>query len=239
MLHNPGFRAHTQLHMISNTPNKFWQHVGASTRLCIVSVAGIIAYLFLPPTLSIEIRLVLAWLVAASIYLFLSFAMIYFSTREDMLALCKKEDDGAPIILLLTVFGAVASLGAIVMILSDARTMTAGVWAWHIGLVLLTFTLSWLLVHTAFALRYSHLYYREFEKTQIPPLIFPSDPRPKYSDFLYFSMVIGMTCQTADVNIASSRMRFLVMIQGLIAFIFNTSLLALAINLISGVVAAK
>jgi len=106
MLHNPGFRAHTQLHMTSNTPNKFWQHVGASTRLCIVSVAGIIAYLFLPPTLSIEIRLVLAWLVAASIYLFLSFAMIYFSTREDMLALCKKEDDGAPIILLLTVFGA-------------------------------------------------------------------------------------------------------------------------------------
>ena len=156
-----------------------------------------------------------------------------------MLALCKKEDDGAPIILLLTVFGAMASLGAIVMILSDAGTMKAAVWAWHIGLVLLTFTLSWLLVHTAFALRYSHLYYKEFENTQSPPLIFPSDPRPKYSDFLYFSMVIGMTCQTADVNIASSRIRFLVMIQGLIAFTFNTSLLALAINLISGVVATK
>ncbi|WP_415067100.1 DUF1345 domain-containing protein [Polynucleobacter necessarius] len=50
-------------------------------------------------------------------------------------------------------------------------------------------------------------------------------------------MVINMTCQTADVNIASSRMRFLVMIQGMTGFVFNTSLLALGINLISGVVA--
>jgi uncharacterized membrane protein len=46
-----------------------------------------------------------------------------------------------------------------------------------------------------------------------------------------------MTCQTADVNIASSRIRFLVMLQGMAAFVFNASLLALAINLISGVVA--
>jgi uncharacterized membrane protein len=50
-------------------------------------------------------------------------------------------------------------------------------------------------------------------------------------------MVIGMTCQTADVNIASSRMRYLVMVQGMMAFIFNATLLAMAINIISGVVA--
>nr|WP_114636460.1 DUF1345 domain-containing protein [Polynucleobacter necessarius] len=67
--------------------------------------------------------------------------------------------------------------------------------------------------------------------------MFASKLRPTYVDFLYFSMVINMTCQTADVNIASSRMRFLVMIQGMTGFVFNTSLLALGINLISGVVA--
>ena len=48
-------------------------------------------------------------------------------------------------------------------------------------------------------------------------------------------MVVGMTCETADVNIGSSKIRFWVMIQGMTAFIFNTSLLALAINLIAGV----
>jgi uncharacterized membrane protein len=45
-------------------------------------------------------------------------------------------------------------------------------------------------------------------------------------------MVLGMTCQTADVNIASTRMRYLAMIQGLTAFVFNTTLLVLTINLI-------
>ena len=68
-------------------------------------------------------------------------------------------------------------------------------------------------------------------------MLFAGKQRPTYVDFLYFSMVIGMTCQTADVNIASSRIRCLVMIQGMTAFVFNASLLALAINLIAGVVA--
>ena len=68
-------------------------------------------------------------------------------------------------------------------------------------------------------------------------MIFAGKQKPTYVDFLYFSIVIGMTCQTADVNIASSRIRYLVMIQGMTAFVFNASLLALAINLIAGVVA--
>jgi uncharacterized membrane protein len=104
-------------------------------------------------------------------------------------------------------------------------------------LVILTYSISWFFVHTAFSLRYAHIYYQELEKTKEAPLIFASKLRPTYIDFLYFSMVIGMTCQTADVNIASSKIRYLVMIQGITAFIFNATLLAMAINLIAGAVA--
>ena len=50
-------------------------------------------------------------------------------------------------------------------------------------------------------------------------------------DFLYFAMVVGMTSQTADIAIASSRMRRLAMAQGIIAFAFNTTLLALTVNI--------
>jgi uncharacterized membrane protein len=81
-------------------------------------------------------------------------------------------------------------------------------------------------------LHYAHVYYKEYEKTQAPPLIFPATLKPVYFDFLYFSMVLGMTCQTADVNIASFKMRYLAMIQGWIAFVFNTTLLVMTINLI-------
>ena len=66
--------------------------------------------------------------------------------------------------------------------------------------------------------------------------MFPEQDLPIYSDFLYFAMVIGMTSQTADVGIASSQIRRLVMVQGLVAFIFNTSLLALTINIAAGLI---
>jgi len=53
-------------------------------------------------------------------------------------------------------------------------------------------------------------------------------------DFMYFAIVIGMTSQTADVGLATTRMRRLVMVQGLIAFAFNTTLLALTVNIAAG-----
>jgi uncharacterized membrane protein len=163
--------------------------------------------------------------------------MMYFSNEENIFSLSQKEDDGAPIILLITVLASIASLVAIVIILSNIKSPTMAEPIRNIALVLLTYVISWLLVHTAFALHYAQAYYQDLEKAKKPPLIFPEKLRPIYVDFLYFSMVIGMTCQTADVNIASSRMRYLVMIQGMIAFIFNATLLAMAINIISGVVA--
>jgi uncharacterized membrane protein len=45
-----------------------------------------------------------------------------------------------------------------------------------------------------------------------------------------------MTSQTADIGLVSSQMRRLVMTQGLIAFVFNTSLLALTINIAASLI---
>ncbi len=55
-------------------------------------------------------------------------------------------------------------------------------------------------------------------------------------DFLYFAVVIGMTSQTSDVSISSSALRRLVLIHGVIAFFFNTTLLAITINIAAGLV---
>ena len=53
---------------------------------------------------------------------------------------------------------------------------------------------------------------------------------PDYFDFAYFSFVIGMTCQVSDVQTTSGRMRRLTLLQSLLAFGFNTVILALLIN---------
>ncbi|QWD59677.1 DUF1345 domain-containing protein [Polynucleobacter sp. MWH-UH35A] len=216
---------------------QYWHQIGATQRMCIVAFAGLGSYFLLPASQSEVVRLALSWVLAGSLYLILTYIMMYFSTEENILDLSKKEDDGAPMILLIIVLASVASLVTIVIIFSNIRTLPGNIAMRHIGLVLATYVISWLYVHTAFALHYAHVYYQELEKSQVAPLQFASTPRPTYVDFLYFSIVVGMTCQTADVNIASSRIRFLVMIQGMTAFAFNASLLALAINLISDIVA--
>jgi uncharacterized membrane protein len=54
---------------------------------------------------------------------------------------------------------------------------------------------------------------------------------PDYWDFLYFAFVIGMTSQASDVTVKSKTLRRTVTAHGLISFIFNVALLALAINL--------
>lgn len=216
---------------------QYWQHINAPLRFLITAIAGVGSYFLLPNESSLEIHLAISWSIAGSFYLVLSYVMMYFSTQENILRLSKKEDDGAAMILLIIVLAASASLVTIVLILSGIKTLPTHVAIRHVALVLGTYIISWLSVHTAFALHYAHLYYQEFEKTKEAPLLFAGKLNPTYVDFLYFSMVIGMTCQTADVNIASSRIRFSVMAQGMTAFVFNASLLALAINLISGVVA--
>jgi uncharacterized membrane protein len=97
---------------------------------------------------------------------------------------------------------------------------------------------SWLLIHTVFTLRYAHVFYRLEQEADVEGsdggLIFPGGDNPDYEDFAYFSFVIGMTCQVSDVNITSRFMRRLALLHGLLSFAFNTAILALSINIISG-----
>jgi uncharacterized membrane protein len=99
--------------------------------------------------------------------------------------------------------------------------------------------ISWWLVHTVFTMRYAHLYYTtdEGKKTPLGGLEFPgNDKEPDYLDFVYFSFVVGMTFQVSDVEISSKQIRRLAWAHGLIAFAFNTAIVALSINVISGLV---
>lgn len=57
---------------------------------------------------------------------------------------------------------------------------------------------------------------------------------PDYLDFAYFSFVIGMTFQVSDVQVAEYRLRRFVLLHGLISFFFNTSILALIVNIVAG-----
>jgi uncharacterized membrane protein len=108
----------------------------------------------------------------------------------------------------------------------------------HLLLTLLTVISSWMLVHTVFGLRYAHAFYGDSDQPGVHQhaggLIFPGDRPPDYFDFAYFSFVVGMTCQVSDVQITSRRMRRLTLVHSVLSFGFNTIILALLINTVSG-----
>ena len=56
---------------------------------------------------------------------------------------------------------------------------------------------------------------------------------PDYLDFAYFAFIVGMTTQTADVEIRGRRMRRTALLHGVVSFAFNTAVVALSIGVLT------
>jgi len=85
-----------------------------------------------------------------------------------------------------------------------------------------------------FTQHYAHDYYLSKHLGRNAGLHFPGGEEPDYGDFLYFASVIGTSAQTADVSFTSRAMRRIGTIHCILAFFFNTTLIALTINIASG-----
>ena len=173
-------------------------------------------------------RIVLGWDAGVALYLVLTYVLMARSTIQHIRDHAAQDDVGRFAILVLTVLAALASLAAIVAELGigegGKRTGT------QLALATVTIFLSWTFIHTIFALNYAHDYYGEHGAKR-SGLKFPDDADPDYWDFVYFSFVVGMTCQVSDVAVASQPIRRTVIAHGVVSFFFNTALLALTVNI--------
>jgi len=104
------------------------------------------------------------------------------------------------------------------------------------ALGLIAVVAGWSLIHTIFVFRYAHLYYYDDDDDNEADrgLTFPGTEEPTDYDFAYFSFVIGMTFQVSDVQITDERVRRVVLFHAIISFAYNTAIVALVINLLSG-----
>jgi uncharacterized membrane protein len=93
--------------------------------------------------------------------------------------------------------------------------------------------LSWLFMSTIFAQHYAHLYYGNKDMAS-NALIFPGTGEPDYWDFLYFAVVVGMTFQVSDVQVADRNLRRTVLVQSVISFFFNVIIIAISVNVVAG-----
>lgn len=179
-------------------------------------------------------RLIIAWDAGVCLYLLLALWMMFGASHEKMRQRAQQEDEGKYLVLTLVVLSSMASLAAIGAQLLVVRDMHGAERYPHLLLAGLTIASSWMFTHVMFALHYAHDYYQAVARGHRGGLLFPDDEPPLYGDFLYFSCVIGTSGQTADVSFASRRMRGIGTLHCILAFFFNTTILALTINIAAG-----
>lgn len=127
-----------------------------------------------------------------------------------------------------------ASLGSVAVLLVRASTVSGGESVLLASVALASVALSWLLLHTLFALRYARTYYQGNGSQGDSGVDFNQDDPPAYSDFAYLSFTLGMTFQVSDTNITTHRMRMAALQHALLSFVFGSVILATTINLVAG-----
>ncbi|MFM7025727.1 MAG: DUF1345 domain-containing protein [Limnohabitans sp.] len=212
------------------------RQIRARMRLVAAVVFGAVLQFMLPPDWpgTSTMRLLLCWNAAVALYLLMALWVITTSSLDTLRQRAYRQDEGQKTILLLTAAAVLASLVAIVAELGTIKTLTGSEKMLHLGLAASTVASSWVFMHLMFAMHYAHDYYLSSRRGQEPGLSFPQEPAPDYWDFLYFSAVIGTSGQTADVAFTSRAMRRTGLVHCVLAYFYNTTVLALTINLAAG-----
>ena len=210
----------------------------ARHRLLLGLIAGVVVFLTSHGYLRFASAAIAGWNAFALVILALDWLTILTTPLRKIRELAQQQDLSRLLIFLFVVVTACAALFAVGFLVSVKKTQTGAHFVIHLLLTLSTVIFSWMLVHTVFGLRYAHAFYGDSDQPGVHQhaggLIFPGDRPPDYFDFAYFSFVVGMTCQVSDVQITSRRMRRLTLVHSILSFGFNTIILALLINTVSG-----
>ncbi|MEQ1931016.1 MAG: DUF1345 domain-containing protein [Parvularculaceae bacterium] len=166
--------------------------------------------------------LLAAFSVTALAYAALVAAALQSCEESDLPTLAARHDQRAPLILC---FGLLLDFASLALVVTLMATRTMDVYA--TALAGLSIASAWVLLNMLFAIHYAHVF---FTSEQTQPLSFPGGRPPVFSDFVYFSFVVGMTFQVSDVAIVDSALRRLVLAHSLLAFLFNVFVVALAVN---------
>jgi uncharacterized membrane protein len=205
-------------------------------RLTAAIVLGVVVglgFALVPNGLGWTTRAILTWDVACGFFLVATFSGMRAGDTDSLRQRAAFEDEGGAAVLLLSLVATIASLGAVAAELEMAKHGTGLEKGARVGLGFLTVALSWTFVHLIFALHYAREFYAPDGARAGATrggLEFPGTKTPDYWDFVHFAMVIGVASQTADIAFTSQGLRRIGTVHSVIAFLFNTVILAISIN---------
>jgi len=218
--------------------NPILRQVRARPRLLSAIALAILIGVTLPADLAghFVTRILIAWNAGTCVYLLLAATMMARSSHERIRWRAQIEDEGQYVVLVLVVVAVVASLAAIAGELVVVRDLHGSAKGAHIALAAFTVISSWAFMHVMFALHYAHDFYADVAGKRKPGLAFPGVDKPGYGDFFYFAAIIGTSGQTADVSFLTSQTRRLGTLHCILSFFFNTTVLALTVNIAASLI---
>ncbi len=189
-----------------------------------------------------RLRFITAWDIGTGVALVALYFGLRGATAQAMQRNAQRQDARKWAVLIIALVAATASLVVIASEMPLVKNAAGIEQAIRVIFVIFTVVLSWAFIHTVFAVHYAHDYYVDVDLSKAvsgaakPLLIFPGAKMPNYGDFLYFSFTVGMTFQVSDVQVTDCEMRRVVLAHGATSFFYTTGILALAINLVAGLI---
>ena len=209
-----------------------YRSMRARPRMMVAALLGL-AVAFLIPADAAITHALLGWNAGALLFIVLILAMMARTAAAKIRDHSIAEAEGRLTVLTLVIMAAAMILIAIALGIFSARELHGTTRAIRLALAFVTIINSWVFVHIIFTIYYAHEYHAEVKGRRAKPrggLKFAGDALPDYWDFLYFSLTVGMTAQTSDTAVESRRMRRLVIVHGLVSFVFTTAVIALTVN---------
>lgn len=202
-------------------------HLKQHPRFYAAAVLGVLVWLA-TPSFEPFMRVLLAGDAFFLAHLLAMAVLLSRSSTERYRHHAEQEDDGLPLISLITIAALTLSLASIFALLNHDERVNPG----HYVLALASVPLGWLMLHTVWSFHYAHVFHspRSEDTGADADLLFPGGKEPEPWDFLYYSFVVGMTAQVSDVAILTPRMRRLTLIHAVVSFFFNTVILAIVVN---------
>jgi uncharacterized membrane protein len=202
----------------------------ARERAAAMVVLGLVVAAVVGLTMSWWYAPVAGWAFACAIYVARVWSHIGRMDNATTRTHATREDPGRAASDLLVLCIAVASLGAVVVLLVHTSKSHGTDQVLGAVMGLLSVALSWTMLHTLYTLRYACMYYED----PVGGIDFNTQEDPCYVDFAYLSFDLGMTFQVADTNIHTTRLRGVILRHTLLSYVFGTIILATTVNLIVG-----
>jgi uncharacterized membrane protein len=210
-----------------------WAHM----RIVVAAVVGAagVAAASAVPTLGRHAWL-LGWDLGALTYLVLVWREFLSAEERDIRTRSALHDEKSGVLMMLVLALIVASLAGITDALVAAKHFGPRDKLVSAALVAVTLALGWLVLQTVFAAHYAHRHFVETARKADNGFGFPGQAPTSYLDFFYVAFSVGATFQVSDTNVGSTRLRKLVTTHAAAAYVYNTAILAVGINLLAGFV---